>query len=85
MKRTFIVSTYNSYEWITTVDAYCKLELMIRYHLKGYRVWDYPIWFAKLVYKLFNIPILKGRTAVFELRIKGSDQITRWNAWDNFR
>jgi hypothetical protein len=84
-KRTYIVSTYTNYEWITTEDAYCKLELMIKYHLKGYKVWDYPIWFAILVYKLFKKPILTGRTATFELRIPGSDQITHWSAWDNFR
>jgi hypothetical protein len=75
-KKTFIVSTYNNYEWITTKDAYCKLELMIKYHREGYKVWDYPIWFAKLVFKLFKKPILTGRTATFELKIPGSDQIT---------
>jgi hypothetical protein len=81
-KKTYVVSTYNNYEWIRTKEAYCKLQLMIEYHREGYRVWDYPIWLAKLVYKLFRKPILKGRSATFELLIPGSDQITHASPWD---
>jgi hypothetical protein len=84
-KKTYIVSTYNNYEWITTRDTYSLLFLMIEYARKGYRVWDYPMWFAKLVYKFTGKPILRGKTAVFEKRISGSDQICHWTAWDNFR
>lgn len=84
-KRTYIVSTYNSYEWITTQDAYCKLELMIKYHIKGYKVWGFPLWLVILVKKRFNILLNWERNATFELRVKGSDQITHWSPYDNFR
>lgn len=75
-KKTYIVSTYNNYEWITTRDTYSLLLLMYEYYRKGYRVWDYPMWFVKLVYKITGKGIMRGRTAMFELYIPGSDQIT---------
>jgi hypothetical protein len=84
-KRTYIVSTYTNYEWITTEDAYCKLELMIKYHLKGYKVWDYPIWFVLFMKKRFNISLNWGnRNATFELYVKGSDQVTYHTPYSNF-
>lgn len=84
-KRTYIVSTYNSYEWITTVDAYCKLELMIKYHKSGWKVWDYPINLV-IFMKKFGITLNWGNKNCFiEPLIAGSDQITHWSAWDNFR
>jgi len=75
-KKTFVVSTYNNYEWITTRDSYSVLFLMLEYYRKGYRVWEYPMWFAMLVYKLTGKGIIKGRTAIFERYVPGSDQIT---------
>lgn len=83
MKRTYIVSTYNSYEWITTEDAYCKLQLLIKYHRKGYKVWDYPLWLVKFIKKHFNILLNWGNKNVnIEKYIKGSDQITYHSPWD---
>ena len=84
-KRTYIVSTYNSYEWITTVDAYCKLELMIKYHLEGYKVWDYPIKLVIFMKKLGITLNWGNKNCFIEKRIAGSDQITHWSAYDNFR
>ena len=81
-KKTYIVSTYNNYEWITTRDTYSLLLLMYKYHRQGYRVWDYPMWFAKLVYKITGKGILRGRTATFEKYIPGSDQITYHSPYD---
>jgi hypothetical protein len=75
-KTTYIVSTYNSYEWITTRETYSLLFLKLQYMRQGWRVWDYPMWLAKLVYKYTGKPILRGRTAVFEKYIPGTDQIT---------
>lgn len=75
-KTTYIVSLYNSYEWIHTEDVYFKIQLYIKYYRQGYRVWDYPYWLAVLVYRLFKKPILRGRTAIFEKYIPGSDQVT---------
>ena len=75
-KKTYIVSTYNNYEWITTRDTYSLLLLMYKYWRDGYRVWDYPMWFVKLVYKITGKGIMRGRTAMFELYVPGSDQIT---------
>ena len=81
-KKTYIVSTYNNYEWITTRDTYSLWLLMYKYHRQGYRVWDYPMWFAKLVYKITGKGILRGRTATFEKYIPGSDQITYHSPYD---
>jgi hypothetical protein len=76
-KRTFIVSTYNSYEWIHTEEAYCKLQLMVKYYRKGYKVWDYPIWLVIFLKKRFNILLNWGdKNANFELYVPGTDQIT---------
>jgi hypothetical protein len=84
-KRTYIVSIYTNYEWIKTEDAYCKLELMIKYHKKGYKVWDYPLWLVKFMKKHFNILLNWGNKNVnIELLIEGSDQITWHSAYDNF-
>ena len=83
-KKTFIVSTYNHYEWVNTEDSYSKILLMIKYHKKGYRVWDWPLWVASIIWKLFKKPILKGRTAEFERLIPGSDQITYHTPYHNY-
>lgn len=84
-KRTYIVSTYNNYEWITTVDSYYKLFLMIMYAMKGYKTWNYPMWLIRLTIKYLNINIYRDVTATFELYVKGSDQVTHWTPYDNFR
>ena len=85
MKKTYIVSNYNSYESIHTEDAYCKFQLMVKYHFKGYKVFSYPLWLVVLFKKRFNILLNYGKDATFELRIKGSDQTTHWSPYDNFR
>lgn len=83
-KKIYIVSTYNTYESITTKKTYFLWFLKLQYMRKGYRVWDYPIWLAKLVYKYTGKPILRGRSAVFDKYVPGSDQITYWQPWMNF-
>ena len=84
-KKTYIVSTYNSYEWITTEEAYCKLFLMVKYHFKGYQVWDYPLWLVKSLKKHFNILLNWGnRNATFEKYNKGSDQVTYHTTYHDF-
>lgn len=82
-KKTYIVSTYNSYEWITTRDTYSLLLLKLQYMKNGHRVWDYPMWLAKLVYKFTGKGILKGRTAVFEKYVPGTGQITYHTPYHN--
>lgn len=79
MKKTFIVSTYTNYEFIHTEEAYCKLELMIKYHLKGYKVWQYPLWLVLFLKKHFNVLLNWGdRNVTFELRVIGSEQVTHY-------
>jgi hypothetical protein len=81
-KKTFIVSTYNNHEWITTKQAYCKLELMVKYHNKGYQVWDYPLWLVKFMKNKFNISLNWGnKNCNIELLVPGSDQITWYTPW----
>jgi len=78
MKKTYIVSRYNDYEWINTERNYCKFFIVIKYYFKGYRVWDYPLWLAKLVFKLTGKRIygLNRQNLYVEKHIKGSDQVT---------
>ena len=84
-KKTFIVSTYNnSYEWITTKDTRSLLFLKLKYWRDGHRVWDYPLWLARLVYKITGKGILRGKTVTFEKYIPGSDQITYHTPYHNF-
>lgn len=83
-KKTYIVSTYNNcYEWINTRDTYSLLFLKFEYMRKGYKVWDYPIWLALLVFKYTGKPILRGRNATFELYVPGTDQITYHTPYHN--
>ena len=84
-KKTYIVSTYNNYEWITTRDSRSLLFLKLKYWRNGYRVWDYPLWLGMLVYKATGKGIMKGRTAMFELYVPGSDQITYHSPYNDFR
>ena len=83
-KKTYIVSTYNNYEWITTKDAYCKLQLMLIYAYRGYQVYEYPLWYARFVYRLFGKRIYGNRNCTIELRIPGSDQITYHTPYHDF-
>lgn len=77
MKKTFIVSTYNSHEFIHTEQAYCKLFLLIKYYRKGYKVWDYPVGLVKFIKTKFNISLNWGnKNCNIELLVSGSDQIT---------
>lgn len=77
MKKTFIVSTYNNYEWIKTEQTYCKLFLLLKYYRKGYQVWDYPLWLVVFMKNKFNISLNWGnKNCNIELLVPGSDQIT---------
>jgi hypothetical protein len=82
-----IISNYSSfYESIHTEDAPCMLWIKLKYHLKGYRVWAFPtLWMAKLWYKFTGKSIYRGTNVSFEKYILGSDQITYWSPYDNFR
>jgi hypothetical protein len=75
-KKTYIVSTYTDYEWITTRRSYSLLLLKLQYMIEGWRVWDYPMWFVRLVYRFTGKGIYRGRNVSFERLIPGSDQIT---------
>lgn len=82
MKKTFIVSRYNTHEFIHTEDTYCKLQLILKYYRKGYRVWDYPIWMAKFFKVYFGISLNWGnRNVYFEKYILGTDQVTWYTPW----
>ncbi len=83
-KKTYIVSTYNSYEWITTRDTYSLLLLKLKYMKEGYRVFTFPLWFVKAWYKITSRSIYKSKTAVFEKYVPGSDQITYHTPYHNF-
>ena len=55
---------------------------MIKYHRKGYKVWDYPLWLVTFLKKHLNITLNWGnRNAFFEKHIKGSDQVTYYTPW----
>ena len=43
------------------------------------------IWMAKLWYKFTGKGIYRGTNVSFEKYIPGSDQITWWSPYDNFR
>jgi len=84
-KKTYIVSTYNSYEWITTKDTYSLLLLKLQYMRKGYRVFDFPtLRMARLWYVLTGKGIYKGTTAKFEKYVPGTDQITYHTPYHNY-
>ena len=62
------------------------LWIKIQYLIKGYRVWAFPtLWMAKIWYKFTGKGIYKGTNVSFEKFIPGSDQITWWSPYDNFR
>jgi hypothetical protein len=84
-KKTYIVSTYDSYEWITTKDTYSLLLLKLEYVRQGYNVWNYPMWLIRFVHKHTGKNIFRDVDASFEKYVPGSDQITHWSAYDNFR
>ena len=55
---------------------------MIKYHLKGYKVWDYPLSLVIFFKKHLNIQLNWGnKNAFFEKYIPGSDQITYHTPW----
>lgn len=82
-----IISNYSgTYESIHTVETKSMFLLKLKYQLKGYRVWSFPtLWMAKLAYKWFGKRIYKGTNISFEKFIPGTDQITWWSPYDNFR
>jgi hypothetical protein len=83
-KKTYIVSTYNNYEWITTKDAYCRLQLMVTYAYRGYQLYEYPLWFAVLVNRICGKKIWGNRNCTIEKYIQGSDQITHHTPYHDF-
>jgi hypothetical protein len=65
-----IVSDYSGfYEHIYTKETVCMLFIKIKYH------------FFKKGYKVWG----KDPNVDFEKYVKGSDQITSWSPYDNFR
>jgi hypothetical protein len=81
-KKTFIVSTYNTHEFIHTEDAYCALQIMFKYHNKGYKVWDYPLSMVIFFKKYLNISLNWGNKNVnIEKYIPGSNQITWYSPY----
>jgi hypothetical protein len=82
-----IISDYSgNYESIHTVDTKSMFILKLKYQCKGYRVWCFPtLAMAKLVHKWFGKRIYKGTNISFEKFIPGTDQITHWSPYDNFR
>ena len=84
-KKIYIVSTYNSYESITTEETYFLWLLKLQYMRKGYMVYAFPtMWMAKIYYKFTGKGIYKGTNVTFEKYIPGSGQITYWQPWMNF-
>jgi len=85
MKKTFIISNYSSfYERIYTEDSYCLLFLKIKYLFKGYRVFTLPLYIILFFDKHFNIRLPYGTNISFEKFIKGTDQCTWLNPYDNY-
>jgi hypothetical protein len=84
---TVIISDCSSYyESIYTVETYSMLLLKLKYHFKGYRVWCFPsIRLALLIFKLTGKRTYKGTNVSFEKYVPGTDQITHWSPYDNFR
>ncbi len=84
--RVIISDTSNFYECIYTRETCSLFLLKLKYQLKGYRVWAFPtMWMAKIWYKWTGKGIYKGTNISFEKWIPGSDQITYWEPWMNFR
>lgn len=84
---TVIISDCSGYyESIYTVKTRSMFLLKLKYQCKGYNVWCFPtLWMAKLAYKWFGKSIYKGTNISFERFVKGTDQITHWSPYDNFR
>jgi len=84
-KKTYIVSTYTSYEWITTRDTYSLLLLKFKYMRDGYRVFAFPTMkMARLWYVLTGKGIYKGTNVRFERYVPGTGQITYHTPYHNF-
>jgi hypothetical protein len=58
------------------------VQLMFKYHNKGYQVWDYPIWLVRFMKNKFNISLNWGyKNCNIELYIPGSNQVTWYTPW----
>lgn len=83
---TIIVSNYSGYyESIHTEESLSILTIKLKYILKGYRVHNTPLWYAKLMYKYFNKRVYQGANISFERLDRTKDQVTHWSPYDNFR
>jgi len=83
-----IISDYSGYyERIYTVETKSIFLLKLKYQfIKRYTVWCFPtLTMAKLAHRWFGKSIYKGSNVSFEKFIPGSDQITNWSPYDNFR
>lgn len=83
-----IVSDYSGfYECINTVETKSMFLLKLKYQLKGYRVWAFPtLWMCLIWYKCTGKRIYyRGCNVSFEKYVPGTDQITFWQPWMNFR
>jgi hypothetical protein len=80
-----IVSNYSGYyESIHTEDSLCILTIKIKYLFKGYRIYSTPLWYAKLMKKVFNKRVYKSANISFEKFDPTKDQVTWHMPWDNF-
>jgi hypothetical protein len=80
-----IVSNYSGYyESIHTEDSLCLLTIKIKYLFKGYKVHTTPLWYAKLIKKVFNKNVFKCANVSFEKFDPSKDQVTWHMPWDNF-
>lgn len=86
-KKTYIVSTYNTYESITTMDTYSLLFLKLQYMRKGYRVFVFPpLWMIRLWVRVTRkMTYWEGPNVTFERYRPGTGQVTHHSPYDNFR
>lgn len=84
--RVIISDTSGFYERIYTVETKSMFLLKLKYQLKGYRVWAFPtLWMSRIWYKYTGKSIYRGCNLSFEKYVPGTDQITYWEPWMNFR
>jgi hypothetical protein len=88
LKRDYVVSTYNSYEWITTQKAFCKFFLRIQLHRRGYsalRDMFYPSRkVSNFLYKRFNLNTYNfNSNCSIERHRPGTGQVTHHSPWSD--
>ena len=84
-KRTYIVSKYNSYEWINTEDAYCALFLKLKLWREGWKpfVINPPLWLAVKLSEWFGWRTLRETDVTVEYLDNTKDQVTHHSPYDH--